>query len=322
MSSPDRRRLDVAVCVVTYRRPESLARLLRSLQELDVPPGCSVRVLVVDNDPSGSAREVAAAADGPLPVSYDCEPRPGVAAARNRAVATARPCDLIAFVDDDMTVAPDWLGTMLETLVRHRADMVNGVVEPVFEAGRSRWVDESLFSRRRHPTGTAVGHAATGGLLLTTEVADRIEPLFDDSFGLRGGEDTEMSRRAVRAGARIVFCEDAVAYEHTAGARATARWVLRRGFRLGNTTALCAVRAAGGKAARARARSAAALGGMARMLAGVLGVLLALPGRDRVVVTARCRRLAQGAGLAAGALGWGFEEYRRDRRGHRLPRRG
>lgn len=310
--------LDVAVCVVTFRRQEALARLLQSIQRLYVPTRCSVRVLVVDNDPGGSARQVAAASEGRLSVSYVSEPKPGIAAARNRAVATVHPCDLLAFLDDDMTVEPDWLVTMLHTLVRHHADMVNGVVEPVFEGSHSRWVDASLFTRRRHPTGTAIEHAATGGLLLTDEIAARIEPLFDDRFGLRGGEDTEMSQRAVGAGARIVFCEDAVAYEHTPAPRATARWVLRRAFRLGNTTAVCAVRAADGERARALARSHAWLGGVARILAGALGVLLALPARDRVLVTARCRRILQGAGLAAGALGWEFQEYRRGRRGHPL----
>lgn len=306
--------VDVAVCVVTYRRREPLARLLRSLQQLEVPRRCSVRVVVVDNGPERSAAEVAAAGGGPLPVSYDWEPRPGIAAARNRALESARPCELIAFLDDDMTVEPGWLTNMVETLRRHGADMVNGVVEPVFEGGHSRWVDESLFTRRRHPTGTLVDHAATGGLLLTAEIAERIQPVFDDAFGLCGGEDTDMSRRAVRAGARVVFSEGAAAHEHTPRSRATARWVLRRAFRLGNTTARCAIRAAEGSSSQALARLRAATGGLARMVAGVLGVLAALPVRDRVLLTARCRRILQGAGLAAGAVGWTFEEYGRARR--------
>lgn len=315
MTRPDPLR-DVAVCVVTYRRREPLTRLLRSLQDLEIPPGCSVRVLVVDNDPEGSALAVVAATDGPLGVGYACEPRPGIAPARNRAVRTARPCDLIAFVDDDMTVESDWLTTMVEALSQHEADMVNGVVEPRFEVGHSRWVDESLFTRLRHPTGTTLHHATTGGLLLTTEVADRVRPLFDDAFGLCGGADTEMSQRAVRAGVRIVFCGDAVAYEHTPPPRATARWVLRRAFRLGNTTVVCAIRAADGKGPRAVVRSRAAASGMARIAVGVLGVLTALPTGDRVAITARCRRLLQGAGFTAAAVGWAFEEYRRGARQH------
>jgi succinoglycan biosynthesis protein ExoM len=306
--------LDVAVCVITYRRPAPLARLLRSIQRLHVPPQCSVRVLVVDNDPEGSAHRVAAATEGPLPVDYDSEPRPGIAAARNRAVQRARPCDLIAFLDDDMTVEPDWLANMVDARCQHHADMVNGVVEPVLDAGHSPWVDPSLFSRRRHPTGAVLDHAATGGLLLDPGLADRLTPLFDESFGLCGGADTDMSQRAIRAGARAVFSEGAVAYEHTPAPRATARWVLRRAFRLGNTTALCAIRAAEGSSPRALARLRAATGGLARILAGVLGVLVALPVGDRVLLTARCRRILQGAGLAAGALGWTFEEYGRARR--------
>lgn len=314
--TPSRTVLDVAVCVVTYRRPAPLARLLRSLQQLHVPARCSTRVLVVDNDPDGSACEVVAAASGPLAVAYELEPRPGIAAARNRAVDGARPCHLIVFLDDDMTVEPDWLTNMIDARRQYGADMVNGVVEPVLDAGHSPWVDPTLFARRRHPTGTVLHHAATGGLLLDPGLADRLTPLFDESFGLCGGADTEMSRRAIRAGAKVVFSEGAVAYEHTPPPRATARWVLRRAFRLGNTTALDAIRAAEGNGARAVARSRAAVSGLARILVGVVGVLVTLPARDRVAITARSRRFLQGAGFTAASLGWTFQEYRRDDRGN------
>ncbi|MBW3575159.1 MAG: glycosyltransferase [Actinobacteria bacterium] len=304
---------DVAICVITYRRPRPLARLLTSLQQLDVPTGCSIRVLVVDNDPAGSARKVVRDSGQVLAVSYELEPRPGIAAARNRAVEAALPCDLIAFVDDDMTVEPDWLVRMTDALAEHDADMVNGVVKPAFEGGHSRWVDASLFTRRRHPTGTTLSRAATGGLLFRATVSEQMAPMFDEAFGLLGGEDTDMSRRAVQAGMRIVFCGEALAHEHTPEVRARARWVLRRAFRLGNTVALSAVRTADDRRWRAGIRWRVALSGAGRIAVGVVGVLSTLPARDPVAVTARCRRVLQGAGFIAGALGWEFEEYGRDR---------
>ena len=314
MTGSVRSGVDVVVCVVTYRRPAPLARLLASLHQLAIPPGATVRVAVVDNDPAGSAGEVAAGAAGSLAISYVVEPKPGIAAARNRAVEAALPCDLIAFLDDDMTVAADWLVRAVACLVAHDADLVNGVVEPAFEGEHSRWVDATLFARQRHPTGTPLSQAATGGLLVRASVRRRLGPLFDEGFGLLGGSDTEMSRRAVRAGMRIVFCREAVAREHTPPHRATARWVLRRAFRLGDTVALGAVRSAEPGPARTCARWRTGLGGLARMAVGVGGVVAAVPRFDPVTLTARCRRLLQGAGRVAGALGWEFDEYGRDRR--------
>lgn len=92
----------VTIGVPTYRRPELLEALLRTLPSriaecADL--GIAVDVLVVDNDPAGSGRDVAAGAD--LPVRYVVEPAPGIAAARNRILDECVDRDLVAFIDDD-----------------------------------------------------------------------------------------------------------------------------------------------------------------------------------------------------------------------------
>src|SRR3954469_16278179 len=71
----------VVVAVLTYRRTDRLAGLLPQLVQQAAAVGAAV--LVVDNDPEASARPVAAGS----PVRYVHEPRPGIAAARNRALA-------------------------------------------------------------------------------------------------------------------------------------------------------------------------------------------------------------------------------------------
>ena len=50
---------DVSVCVATYRRPESLARLLESLARLKLAEGPTLEILIVDNDPQRSAAATA-----------------------------------------------------------------------------------------------------------------------------------------------------------------------------------------------------------------------------------------------------------------------
>jgi succinoglycan biosynthesis protein ExoM len=101
----DLRPVRVAICIASYRRPQGLARLLEGIgKQILNPPMPEVRILVVDNDPEGSAASPCEAM-GPLlpwPITYIHERDAGVSHARNCAVASARGwADYIAFLDDD-----------------------------------------------------------------------------------------------------------------------------------------------------------------------------------------------------------------------------
>ncbi len=73
---------DFLISIATYKRPDLLADLLRSL-EPEVA-GEDVRIAVVDNHAEGTGRAVCEAS--PLEIEYVIEPRPGIAAARNRGL--------------------------------------------------------------------------------------------------------------------------------------------------------------------------------------------------------------------------------------------
>ena len=122
----------LAVTVATYQRPDHLRRLLRSLADGGVA-GVDAEVIVVDNAPApGDADAVVdAIRDGP-PVRAVWEATPGIAAARNRAVAEAAGADLVAFVDDDEVVDPGWAAALLATQRSTGADLVTGPVLPAF----------------------------------------------------------------------------------------------------------------------------------------------------------------------------------------------
>ena len=101
---------------LTFRRPRGLEALLTSLAKLDNPgPGYGVKVIIVDNDPDGSARSIVETCRTTMPweLVYTVEPRRGIPFGRNTAVRTAGDADFVAFLDDDEVAEPDWLTELL-----------------------------------------------------------------------------------------------------------------------------------------------------------------------------------------------------------------
>lgn len=228
----------LVVCVLTSLRPQLLRSCLASLagQQFRKSPVPELTVLVVDNDARGSGhafcREARASYRWNL-VSF-IEKTRGISYARNTAIRHARSYgDLVAFVDDDETVDAAWAEEILDCRAKHGADVVTGPVLSVFP-GRAppAWAEGcEVFFRRRYPTGTIIKEAITGNVLLGPTILDRFPEPFDTRFALSGGEDSHFFRTVALAGYRIVYCNDAVAYETVPRERVSLRYVLGRTFR-------------------------------------------------------------------------------------------
>ncbi|HEX8692866.1 MAG TPA: glycosyltransferase family 2 protein [Longimicrobium sp.] len=303
--------MSVSVCVCTFRRPRGLARLLEALARVSAERlQGELEVVVVDNDPEGSAREtVAALAPSlPWPVRYVPEPRRGISFARNRAVAEAG-AEWIAFLDDDEEPEPGWLDELLRVQAGHAADVVAGPVMPRFEAPVPRWIERGrFFEVPRHATGTRLPYADTGNVLVRASVFRALggaEGPFSARLALAGGEDTHFFLRVARAGHRIVWADDALAWEWVPPSRTRVSWLLRRAFRRGNTWALCEREL--DPAFRVRAlRLARAVG---RIGVGTLRMLAAPFSGTHAAVDA-LRGICFGAGSVAGLAGFRYDEYR------------
>ena len=128
---------------------------------------------------------------------------------------------------------------------------------------------------------------------------------FDPRFDLQGGEDTHLFLRLARAGAVMVWADEAVAYETTPVTRTQARWILQRTYRSASTWSQCerelhpSSRAVAGRVAKAVAR----IGwGLARLpVAWMFG---------RHAVVRSLWYVSFGAGNLAGLAGLRFDEYR------------
>ena len=306
--------VDVAICIITCLRPRGLARLLASLARLEFRKNehVSLAIVVVDNDAAGSARPVVerACASLPWPVRYDVEPQRGISFARNRAVALAGACALLAFVDDDETVEPAWLDELLDAQRRCEADLVSGPVSYLFEDDPPRWIVvgrffERRFEYRRRPTGSSIGVASTANMLVRRQALERVPGPFDPRFALTGGSDALLTRQLARAGARMVWCDEAIVHTSLPASRITAKWILQRAYRAGMTAAQI------DRALQPTPRHMAlrALRGGVCLALGLAGLAPALL-RGRAGAVGMLRYVARGAGTLSALVGGRFEEYR------------
>lgn len=316
----------IVIAVLTYRRPEdislALPRLAVQAESLGVghrrPP---TSVLVIDNDPAASAREVVEEIARTLTaglVRYVHEPRPGIAAARNRALAEAGAAGLLVFIDDDETPSERWLADLVELQRRSGAAAVVGPVISEYEHEPDPWIQAGRFFRRRRlPTGTRLDVAATNNLLLDLRQIRALELEFDERFGLSGGSDTLFTRQLVQRGGTMLWCDEAVVVDRVPASRLTRGWVLRRALRSGNSAARVDLELAAAALPRLAARFASLGSGSVRLLGGAARFGTGLATGSSAHQAMGLRTAARGLGMASGAFGYVYSEYRR-----REPARG
>ncbi|HEY5412703.1 MAG TPA: glycosyltransferase family 2 protein, partial [Caulobacteraceae bacterium] len=210
---------DVSIVIPTRGRPASLARAMRSVfAQADVAIG--IELVVVDNDSAAGAQPTVEAlkAEARFPVVYVCEPAPGVASARNRALVASR-APLIAFLDDDEEASPGWLCALLAVHERFGADVVFGPVrghapEPV---RAHRFYLERFFSREGPAEAQVLEHYyGCGDSLIRRAALPPREAPFSLAQNLIGGEDDILFQEMRAMGARFAWAPDAWVIEHPA----------------------------------------------------------------------------------------------------------
>ncbi|MCL4686312.1 glycosyltransferase family 2 protein [Myxococcota bacterium] len=243
--------MKVAVCLCTCDREallrECLAAVAHALRT--APPDAEVTVFVVDNRPGGGAAAVCEAlrTEFPCTLQYAAEPERGISFARNRAVAEALAwgADFVAFLDDDDLPDADWLLRLLARQQETDADLVFGTWRWPADFALRPWQRDIKFFRaadfeKRNrfglPAAAGTFNVAIRSALLERMAADG--PSFRRQFALAGGGDTDFFVRAHAGGARHAVALDSRVTRRWEPARTTLLGVLRRAFRVGNTSAL------------------------------------------------------------------------------------
>lgn len=297
--------IDISICIITYRRPGPLGRLLASLtrQTGSLP---SFEIVVVDNDAESSARPICRHYEARLPIRYEVERERGISMARNRSVQASRG-RYLAFVDDDCFVGTDWLAALYRAAVESGADAVIGPISRHVEGELPDWIHQlKFFECPPWATGTPVpwNWTYTPNTCIRRSALPGEAP-FDPALGLTGGEDIDLFARMIAGGARVVATEAPRMEELRPIARADPAWMIRRSFRNGGSWAHIEWRHAS-RLRRAR--------NMLRSLGQAVSHLARAPfqlTRSRSAGFWCLLRAATALGAAAWVVGIVYGEYRR-----------
>ena len=156
------------------------------------------------------------------------EPNPGKCKAQNHAIRQASG-DVLAFFDDDVVVAPDWLSVAAEFFRTKSYDVMQG---PIMIPPEMRSNEELIRLQRRYRTINFVQYSSSlteiktltgANMAIRREVFLRIG-FFNENLGPgRSGisEDVEFAQRVIRGGGRIGYEHRAAVYHEVDWSRLT-----------------------------------------------------------------------------------------------------
>jgi glycosyltransferase involved in cell wall biosynthesis len=219
--------MDLSIVICTYNRATKLAAALEHLQSLTAPGDTSWEIVVVDNRSTDNTPAViaAVAARTGLPIRYVYEGHPGSGAAHNAGISESTG-EIIAFIDDDVFPAVDWLNTIVSEF-RRDAELAG-------LGGRvalHNLLDYPVTIRTRTDRYQLSGTWDLMNGIPGCNMAFRRKALFaiggfDPDFGagatLPSAEDMELIFRALKHGLKLVYCPNVVA-SHDHGRRTQAQ---------------------------------------------------------------------------------------------------
>ena len=229
--------MTLSVVIPTLRRPVELERAIRSVMAQTGAHALPDSLVVADNDPEGSARTrvEALAREAAFPIVYVHAPKPGVATARNAALA-ATEADLIAFLDDDEIASPGWLTALVEAQEALKADVVFGPIQGRAPSARP-WEQPYLerFFSRAGPSGDQLIDEPYGcGNALFVRATTLASPgPFDVGADQSGGEDDALFQTLGRRGVVWGWAARAWVDEAAPAHRANLSYALTRAFAFG-----------------------------------------------------------------------------------------
>ncbi len=216
----------ISVILCTYNRDKYIYNVLKSVAENDYPHDQYEIVLVNNNSADGTENECRRfQADYPdIRFRYFLETNQGLSYARNCGIRNAQG-DLLAYVDDDATVNPEYLRTYSDFFTHHpEAVAAGGPILPVYETEEPEWMTHytrqlitgKLFlgnNQREFPRGAFPGG---GNACYRKSVFDTVG-LFNVELGrkgnsLIGAEEKDLFDKMTTHGMHFYYLPNAILY--------------------------------------------------------------------------------------------------------------
>ncbi len=213
---------ELSVVIPTYNRRETLARVLRGLDDQTLPSG-AYEVIVVDDGSGDGTSELLKAFRGAFRLQTIAQKNTGPAGARNRGVRAASG-EIIVFLGDDTVPEREFLEVHLQS---HRA----AGSRKVAVLGYTGWPRErrvTPFLHHINEYGLQFGYeliedpdAVPFNFFYTSNISAPRQALldvglFDTTFPDAAWEDIELSYRLFQSGSVIVYRPRAVVRHHHA----------------------------------------------------------------------------------------------------------
>lgn len=230
----DNKNPKVIIGVCTYNRCNDLKRCLNSLTKLDYP---NFEIVVVDNNSTDDTKKIV---ESFADVKYISEKHQGVAYARNALLDyCGEDDDYLGMIDDDETVAPDWIKNMLQVFnLNIRVVAVGGPYIPKFEISQPKWMPDAFHAYGKDVKGAKVYKKIgiiTGNALIKVSEFKRKRIRFNVNLGYKGdinlpGEDNEFFDNLIGENDLCGFTEYAYINHYIDKNRMTFKWFTKRYF--------------------------------------------------------------------------------------------
>ena len=261
-------KVDIVVC--TYNRSALLGKCIQSVLGCALPVGVAAELIVVDNNSSDGTEAVVRGFEGTgaIKVTYLLERTQGKSHALNRALAAVNG-DIVAFIDDDVTVEGSWLSKIAEAAGKYPlCGAFGGKIVALYPEKRPGWLDiegsmkflKSVYvdldngdKALEYGKGTVSNTPCGANMFFRMEALERNGP-FRTDLGPTGrelgfSEDTEFCKRFADRGEVSMYMPEVVVYHPVHSERLEKEYLLKWLYRCGKSE----VRRTGGYAGMTKA---------------------------------------------------------------------
>lgn len=235
--------MNITVILCTYNRYQSLEKALESAARLKLPASVSWEILVVDNNSKDRTRSVIESFCKKYPsrFRYLFESRPGKSHALNAGLRETQ-ADVIAFMDDDVAVEPNWLAELTACLQTSQHAGSGGRILPDWTGPRPNWLPLAdryglaplaMFDLGPEPAPLSESPFGTN-MAFKRHVFEKYG-VFRTDLGPRPdseirNEDTEFGQRVLAAGESLWYVPTAVVHHSVPEGRLRQEYFLKWWF--------------------------------------------------------------------------------------------